>query len=82
VNPSIIYYRGFLCVYLFGAGSPLYDTLRPYLQHQGGFIKFNRPVNGVEKSFTIRVGLTSDSIYFTTPATEEVIEFVRNQVII
>ncbi|WP_068614542.1 hypothetical protein [Paenibacillus tuaregi] len=63
-------------------GRPLYDTLRPYLQHQGGFIKFNRPVNGVEKSFTIRVGLTSDSIYFTTPATEEVIEFVRNQVII
>ncbi|UQZ84568.1 hypothetical protein SK3146_03823 [Paenibacillus konkukensis] len=63
-------------------GRPLYDTLRPYLQHQGGFIKFNRPVNGVEKSFTVRVGLTSDSIYFTTPATEEVIEFVRNQVII
>lgn len=63
-------------------GRPLYDTLRPYLQHQGGFIKFNHPVNGVEKSFTVRVGLTSDSIYFTTPATEEVIEFVRNQVII
>lgn len=63
-------------------GRPLYDTLRPYLQHQGGFIKLSRPVNGVEKSFTVRVGLTSDSIYFTTPATEEVIEFVRNQVII
>ena len=46
-------------------GQPLYDTLRPYLQHQGGFIKFNRPVNGVEKSFTVRVGLTTDSIFFT-----------------
>lgn len=62
-------------------GQPLYDTLRPYLQHQGGFIKFNFLVNGVEKSFTIRVGLTTDSVYFTTPATEEVINFVRNNLI-
>ncbi|WP_313428341.1 hypothetical protein [Siminovitchia terrae] len=62
-------------------GQPLYDTLRPYLQHQGGFIKFNRPINGVEKPFTVRVGLTTDSIFFTTPATEEVIRFVREQII-
>lgn len=62
-------------------GQPLYDTLRPYLQHQGGFIKFNRTINGVAKSFTVRVGLTTDSIYFTTPATEEVIQFVREQII-
>jgi hypothetical protein len=62
-------------------GQPLYDTLRPYLQHQGGFIKFNHPINGVEKPFTVRVGLTTDSIFFTTPATEEVIQFVREQII-
>ena len=62
-------------------GQPLYDTLRPYLQHQGGFIKFKFPVNGVDKSFTIRVGLTTDSVYFTTPATEEVIQYVRNNLL-
>lgn len=62
-------------------GQPLYDTLRPFLQHQGGFIKFKRPIGGVEKSFTVRVGLTTDSIFFTTPATEEVIQFVREQII-
>lgn len=63
-------------------GRPLYDTLRPYLQHQGGFIKFNHPVDGVEKLFTIRVGMTSNSVFFATPATEEVIEFVRNKLIL
>lgn len=62
-------------------GQPLYDTLRPYLQHQGGFIKFNFPINGVDKSFTIRVGLTTDSVYFTTPATEEVIGYVRDNLV-
>lgn len=62
-------------------GQPLYDTLRPYLQHQGGFIKFKFPVDGIEKNFTIRVGLTTDSVYFTTPATEEVIKYVRENLI-
>lgn len=62
-------------------GQPLYDTLRPYLQHQGGFIKFKFPDNGVEKTYTIRVGLTTDSVYFTTPATEEVIKFVRENLV-
>lgn len=63
-------------------GQPLYDTLRPFLQHQGGYIKFNHPVNGIEKSFTVRVGLTTDSIYFTTPATEDVIQYVREKIIL
>lgn len=62
-------------------GHPLYDTFRPFLQHQGGFIKFKRPIGGIEKSFTVRVGLTTDSIFFTTPATEEVIQYVREQIV-
>lgn len=59
----------------------LYDYVRPYLQHQGGFIKFKALENGVEKEFTIRVGLTTNSIYFNTPATENVLKFVRERVI-
>lgn len=59
---------------------PLYDYLSPHLQNQGGFIKFKYPVDGVEKNFTIRVGVTTNSIYFTTPCTEEVIKFVRERI--
>lgn len=61
---------------------PLYLNLAPHLQNQGGFIKFNHPIGGVEKSFTIRVGTTTNSVVFTTPATEEVINFVRNRIIL
>lgn len=63
-------------------GLSLYDSLNPYLQHQGGFIRFKFPDENVEKLYTIRVGLTTKSIYFNTPATEEVIDFVRKSVII
>jgi len=61
---------------------PLYDYLSPHLQNQGGFIKFNHPIDGVEKSFTIRVGVTTNSVYFTTPSTEEVINYVRERIIL
>lgn len=60
---------------------PLYETLSPHLLHQGGFIKFNVTISGVEQSFTIRVGITTNSIYFTTPAMEEVITFVNERVV-
>ncbi|MBY6272744.1 MAG: hypothetical protein CW346_11105 [Bacillaceae bacterium] len=63
-------------------GLPLYDSLNPYLQHQGGFIRFKYPEDSLEKSYTIRVGMTSKSIYFTTPATEQVIDYVRKNVIL
>jgi len=63
-------------------GLSLYDSLNPYLQHQGGFIRFKARDNGVDKLYTIRIGLTTKSIYFTTSATEEVIDFVRRNVII
>lgn len=62
-------------------GIPLYDYLRPHLQHQGGFIKFTRPVAGIEKSFTVRVGITTNSVYFTTPCNEEVIRYVRDRIL-
>ncbi|CAM3463907.1 hypothetical protein EDM52_18540 [Brevibacillus invocatus] len=61
-------------------GQPLYDFLSPFLQHQTGFIRFRYPVNGVFQSHTIRVGLVSNSIYFNTPATEEVIKHVRQTI--
>lgn len=63
-------------------GLPLFDFLNPNLQEQGGFIRFNFVEEGVEKSYTIRVGINSRSIYFTTPATEKVIAYVRERVII
>lgn len=63
-------------------GLSLYDSLNPYLQHQGGFIRFKYPEEGVEKEYTIRLGIKSKSIYFATSATEDVIDFVRRNVII
>ncbi|CEP67907.1 Uncharacterized [Moorella glycerini] len=63
-------------------GLPLYDYLKPHLQHQGGFIRFSFPENGLMQSFTIRVGFHTNSIYFITPATENAIEHVRERIII
>ncbi|QYY44800.1 hypothetical protein ACKE5C_19025 (plasmid) [Aneurinibacillus thermoaerophilus] len=63
-------------------GLPLYDSLRPYLQHQGGFIRFEIKEDGVMKPYTIRVGLTTNSIVFLTPATESAIRYVRDNVIV
>lgn len=63
-------------------GQPLYDFLRPHLQHQTGFIRFSYPQNGVVQSYTIRVGLKTNSIVFVSPATEEVINYVRERIIL
>lgn len=63
-------------------GLPLYDFLKPHLQNQGGFIHFELPENGVMQSYTIRVGLKTNSIYFMTPATENAINHVREHIII
>ena len=65
-------------------GQPLYDFLRPYLQHQTGFIRFPFPQDTEDEgeSYTIRVGLKANSIVFVSPATEEVINFVRQNIII
>nr|WP_289038303.1 hypothetical protein [uncultured Allobacillus sp.] len=61
---------------------PLYAYLNPNLQHQGGFVRFNYTEEGVEKSYTIRVGMTTKSIFFTTPVTENIISYVRSNVLV
>ena len=63
-------------------GMPLYDCFKPFLQHQGGYITFPFTHSGVEDTYTIRVGLTTNSIYFTTPANEEVVRFVRERLFV
>ncbi|TWK09613.1 hypothetical protein CHCC20441_2481 [Bacillus licheniformis] len=65
-------------------GQPLYDFLRPYLQHQTGFIRFpfSDPETGITENYTIRVGLKVNSIYFVTPATENVMNYVREKILI
>lgn len=62
-------------------GLPLYDFLKPHLQHQGGFVQFQFPEDGVMQNHTIRVGLQANSVYFMTPATEHVIAYVRDRLI-
>lgn len=63
-------------------GLPLYDSLSPYLQHQGGYVRFKYIEDNIEKSYTIRVGVNTNSIYFNTPSTEQVIDYVRKNVIL
>jgi len=63
-------------------GKPLYDFFKPFLQHQGGFIRFPINEGGVEQSYTIRVGFATKSVFFVKPATEHVIKYVRQHVII
>lgn len=61
---------------------PLFSYLNPYLQHQGGFIKFPYTIGNVEETFTIRIGINTKSIVFVSQVTEDIIDFVRARVII
>ncbi|WP_243555768.1 hypothetical protein [Priestia megaterium] len=59
-----------------------YQLLQPYLQPSGGNIRFNVEVGGIEKSFSILIGIESKSIYFkSNSTTEEVIEYVREKLL-
>lgn len=60
-------------------GTPLYGVLAPYVQNQGGYIRFATEDN---QEFTIRVGMGANSIYFASPATESAIDYVRRHVIL
>lgn len=60
---------------------PLYSIIQPYLQHQGGFIKFPLEEKGVLNYYTVKVGVRTNTLYFVTPATETVINFVRKKVL-
>ncbi|MES1040627.1 SAP domain-containing protein [Peribacillus simplex] len=61
---------------------PLFSYLNPHLQHQGGFIKFPFNIENVEETFTIRIGINTQSVVFVSQVTEDVIDFVRDRVII
>lgn len=56
---------------------PLFKLVSPHLHHYGGVIRF--PWAG--GTATIRVGLLNNSVYFMTPATEEMIDYVRSLVL-
>lgn len=61
--------------------SPLFSYLKPNLIQTSGFIKFNIIENGIEKSYTLRVGLQTRSIYFNTPVSESVLKEVREKLL-
>lgn len=61
---------------------PLFSYLEPHLQHQGGFIKFPYDIRNVEETFTIRIGINTNSVVFVSQVNEEIIDFVRRSVII
>lgn len=61
---------------------PLFNYLEPHLQHQGGFIKFPYSIDGVEDSYTVRIGMNTKSVVFVSQVTEEIIDFVRRSVIL
>lgn len=57
---------------------PLYHALRERIEHYGGFVRF--PVNEVDGNVrwhTIRLGYTTNSVAFSTKATEAAIKKVR-----
>lgn len=62
--------------------APLYEYLKPYLQQQGAYIRFKISEDGLEQTYTVRIGLTLNSVFFVIPATEAAIKHVRNRVII
>ncbi|MCG7332150.1 hypothetical protein [Salinicoccus roseus] len=61
---------------------PLFSYLRPQLAPHTGFIKFNFTENGLKKSYTIQVGKSTKSINFKTPVSEEVIDYVKDKIIV
>lgn len=60
---------------------PLFSMLQPYLQYQGGFLKFPLEEDGIRKYYTIKVGVRTNTIYFVTPSTEECIKYVRDKIL-
>lgn len=63
--------------------TPLYNLLEPHLQPQGGYIRFDVEEDGIKQTYTIQVGVTTKSVFFSSPSTtEKVIEYVRERIII
>lgn len=57
--------------------SPLYDSLYPFLDNQGGYILFEINDHGIETECLIQVGLKSKTINFSKFSSEKVITTVR-----
>lgn len=80
----------FLCLILAGLGkvrlgasiddlrsSPLYDSISPFLENQGGYIEFSANDNGVSVDCLIQVGIKRQTINFSKFANESVIDTIR-----
>lgn len=61
--------------------SPLYNSFRPHVQNQGGFIRFSIDEDGIVNTYTIKVGLNTKSVYFLTQASEAAIQYVREKLL-
>lgn len=55
----------------------LYNSIQEYMITQTSYISFPCSVDGEKMNFTIRVGLTTSTIYFPSSSTEEAIALVR-----
>ena len=61
------------------SNQPLNSLLKEYMNNQSGFINFILEYDN--KSYTIQVGVTTNSINFRTYSTEECIGYIRNMTI-
>ena len=61
------------------SNQPLNSLLKEYMNNQSGFINFILECDS--KSYTIQVGVTTNSINFRTYSTEECIGYIRNMTI-
>ncbi len=59
----------------------LFNAIKPYIKYLRGYISFPVVENNITKMYTIRIGLTTNSVYFNSSASEKVIEAVRNKVL-
>lgn len=58
--------------------TPLYKYLKTNLTQTTGFIRIQVTENNVVNDYTIRVGIQTKSIYFTSDVNENVIKYVRD----
>lgn len=58
-----------------------YNLIDPGVTHREGLFKFPVVENGIEQTYTIRVGFTTKTIFFYSNATETVIRKVRENIL-
>ncbi|MBZ9635568.1 hypothetical protein [Clostridium sp. FP1] len=57
----------------------LYAVLKSYITNHKGFITFSTPEDGL--THTIQIGITTNSISFTSSVTEDVINYIREKIL-